>query len=203
MTSSELKTQIYSYLGFRGVETGSDDLIGSCLAELEKIGQFRALDARFCEPPAFLRKEPYTSFLAGCSEVVLSVTTLGAEVDRRIAYLGRTDMARSVVLDACASAWLEFLADGHEEAFGERTYRFCPGYGGSSIEDIREIFAFVKGEKIGVTLLESNFMLPSKSMAGVIGIGKRMKKSCGACFMLPHCAFRKEGRRCYGSEERS
>lgn len=201
---SELKKSIYSYLGFRGVgeSAQTDALIASCLAELDEVQQFNCLAKIYRTPPAFLQKQPYRSFLEGCTAVILSVTTLGAETDRRIKRLARTDVAKSIVFDACASALLEYLADRRESRLGENlTYRFCPGYGGSDVRDIAYIFELLHPEKIGVTLLDTGYMLPSKSMAGVIGAGKRSRKSCGNCFMLPHCQYRKEGARCYVSED--
>ncbi len=209
MNYSELKPQIYGYLGFRKMAGSGeiDALIGECLSELERLQRFRYLYETVLDVPEFLKKEPYVSFLRGCSGTVLSVMTLGIETDRRIGYLGKTDFTRSVVTDACASALLERLSDEYEKTIAKElnqtlTYRFCPGYGGSDVDDLRYIFERLKPEKIGVSLLESNFMLPSKSMAGVIGMGKNKEKSCGNCFMLPHCEYRKEGKRCYGSERK-
>lgn len=208
MNFFELKPQIYNYLGFHGMgeSAETDQLIAECLNDLDRIQRFRYRYEIFQTFPAFLNKEPYRSFLKDCSAVILSVTTLGAEVDKRISLLARRDMARSVVTDACASALLEALADEYESKIGEElTYRFCPGYGGSDISDVRNIFELLKPESMGVVLLASNYMLPSKTMAGVIGVGKRAQKKCGDCFLLPHCIYRKEGRRCYGinSEKKS
>lgn len=204
MNFSELRPQIYNYLGFHGMGgcAQTDELIAECLNELNSLHRFRYRYEIFQTFPAFLQKEPYLSFLKGCSAVILSVMTLGAEVDRRIKLLSRSDMTRSVVADACASALLESLSDEYEKTLGkERTYRFCPGYGGSDVKDIRYIFDLLKPESIGVILLDSNYMLPSKSMAGVIGIGKRTEKRCGDCFLKPHCTYRKEGRRCFGGTD--
>lgn len=203
MNFSELKPQIYSYLGFKGVgeSAETDELIDAALKELCETARFRYVSKTFTEPPEFLLKEPYLSFLHGSSGVILSVMTLGTEIDRRIKFYGRTDMVKSVVFDACASAYLEYLSDEHEKTLGDNlTYRFCPGYGGSSIKDVRYIFELLKPEKTtGVTLTETGYMLPFKSMAGIIGIGKKAEKTCADCVLLPHCTYRKEGRTCYSS----
>ena len=203
MNFSDIRPQIYSYLGFHGTadSNDTDTLISSCLSELERAAQFNYLYKAYEEIPEFLQKPPYIEFLRGCTGVILSVMTLGAEVDKRINRLLRTDMSRAVGFDACASAYLETLSDEYEKNIGNSlTYRFCPGYGGSSVEDLRYIFDLLHPEKIGVTIGESLFMLPSKSMAGVIGIGKTVKKTCEGCFVLPHCRYREEGMRCYSSE---
>lgn len=205
MNSSDLKKQIYAYLGFHGVGQSdeTDRQIESCLSELELIGQFNYLYRFFECVPDFLQKSPYIEFLEGCNGVILSVMTLGAETDRKIKLLSRTNMALGVVMDACASAYLEYRSDEFEKSIGDNlTYRFCPGYGGSSVSDLRDIFTLLRPERIGVTLNESNFMLPTKSMAGVIGVGKHKEKSCGSCILLGHCKYREDGIRCYGSEKK-
>ena len=178
---SDIKPQIYSYLGFKGVQPSpeTDDLILSCFTETEKTAQFNYLYKAFDTAPGFLTKPPYADFLTGTTGVILCAMTIGAEIDRRIHKLTRTDMTRAIVLDACASAYLEAKADEYEKTIGDNlTYRFCPGYGGSSVEDLKYIFALIRPEKIGITLNDSNFMLPSKSMAGRIGIGKSKQKTC-------------------------
>lgn len=204
MNYSELKAQIFGYLGFHGVGASgeTDALISECLSELEKIQGFRYLYKVYETPPLFLLKEPYLEYLKGSAGVALGVMTLGAEVDRKIKILARSDMAKSVVMDACASAYLEYRSDGYEKEIGNLNYRFCPGYGGSSVADVREIFKLLQPEKIGVTLLDNNYMLPGKSMAGVLGVGVKTEKNCGNCILLPHCKYRKEGARCYGSEKK-
>lgn len=205
MNSTDLEPLIYAYLGYKGVQPDGeiDRHISACLEELEKMQGFRYRYKILSDIPAFLQKEPYLSFLNGCSAVMLCVCTLGAEVDRKIKYLGRADMQKSLIFDACASAYLERRADDFEASLGkDLTYRFCPGYGGSDISDIRYIFGLLKPEKIGVTLLDSNLMLPQKTMAGVIGVGKTANKTCDNCISFSTCIYRKEGTTCYGSAKR-
>lgn len=205
MNYSEIKPSIYTYLGFKGVqpEARVDSLILKCLEELEEIQQFQYVYKLFENIPEFLNRPPYIAFLTGCTAVILCVTTLGAEVDKKIKYLSRVNLERSVIFDACASALLEYYADEYEKKLGENlTYRFCPGYGGSETGDIKYIFQLLHPEKIGVSLLESNLMLPQKTMAGIIGVGKSAAKSCADCIMVEKCQFRKEGARCYGSVKR-
>lgn len=205
MNYSDFEPLIYTYLGYKGVRPDERvaRLISVCVDELGKISRFRYQYKIFEDMPVFLQKEPYLSFLEGCSGVILSVTTLGAEVDKRIKYLGRADMEKSLIFDACASAYLERLADDFETGLGENlTYRFCPGYGGSDISDLKYIFDLLNPGKIGVTLLDSNLMLPQKTMAGVIGVGKSAKRTCDNCINFSACAYRKEGTTCYSSAKK-
>ena len=108
-------------------------------------------------------------------------------------------MKKMIVFDATCGAYLEYLADEYEkENFEElRTYRFCPGYQGTKTSDIREIFKVLNHNSIGVSLLESNLMVPLKTMCGIIGFGNKKNKSCGNCDIKDKCEFRKKGKTCY------
>ncbi|MDE7400917.1 MAG: hypothetical protein K2N17_02560 [Clostridia bacterium] len=198
----QLKKRTYSYLGFRSVgqSAETDEAITQCFAELQKIAHFRYIYKFLETPPAFLNVEPYLEYLKGSVGVIVCVMTLGGEVDRRIKYYERTDAALAVIMDACASAYLEELSDEYEASLNlDLSYRFCPGYGGSSTDDIREIFRILQPEKIGLSLTESNFILPCKSMAGIVAVGKKAEKNCNNCAVFGHCEYRKEGVTCYGS----
>ena len=112
-------------------------------------------------------------------------------------------MLKALVLDATANAYLEAKADEYEKTIANNlSYRFCPGYQGSDVTDLKYIFEVLKPEKIGITLLDSGMMVPQKSMCGIIAIGKNEKKRCGDCIMLDNCAFRKVGKRCYDLEKK-
>lgn len=205
MNSSKLIKQIYSYSGFRSVErtAETDAEIARCLDELKIAAHFRYIYKFFDSPPAFLLKEPYLSYLGASRGVILSVMTLGGEVDLKIRFYERTDAAKAVVFDACASAYLEYLSDGYERTIGnDLSYRFCPGYGGSDVSDIKYIFEILKPEKIGVTLSRTDYMLPSKSMTGVIAVGGRTQKTCKSCTVAAHCAYKKGGVKCYDPENK-
>lgn len=204
MNSSDLYKSACSYLGVRGApDEGTLALVEECLEEAKRLARFRAVGKEYTAPLAFLEKQPYTQFLAGCTGYALVAMTLGAEIERRVRVLMRTDAVRAVVLDACASALVEYEGDRWEERFGEmRTYRFCPGYGGSSIADLAPIFHELHPEKIGMQLLPSGLMAPQKSMAGIVGIGKKAHKTCKDCMLSASCIYLKEGTTCFRSENR-
>lgn len=208
---SDLKPQIQNHLclSLRRVQPSSDidELILSCYAEMERLSHFNYLYKAYTTPPDFLAKRAYADFLAGTTGVILCAVTLGAEIYRRISQLSRTDLPRAIVLDACANVYLEAKSDAYEKTIADNlTYRFCPGYDGSSTEDLKYIFDLLHPEKIGITLektYETYIMLPTKSMAGIIGIGKSTThKTCDRCVMLPFCRYREEGKRCYRLEKK-
>lgn len=203
MNSSELVRRACDYLGCHGEVPGEmHSLVEDCLGEARSLSRFRAVAREYRSLLPFLEKEPYRTFLAGCSGYVFAAMTLGSEIERRIRALMTLDPARAVVLDACASALVECEGDAWEERFGaDRTYRFCPGYGGSGIGDNAEIFRELDPSRIGMQLLPSGMIAPQKSMAGIIGLGKSAHKSCTACMIAGNCQYRKEGRTCYGSEK--
>lgn len=202
MNSSEFETlrpRIYNYLGFHkmGRSPETDALVADCVAELEKTARFRYIYTVEETVPGFLKKPPYSEFLEGASGVMISAMTLGIEVDKKINRLFHTDVSRGAAMDASASAYLEYLSDKKERELGAGGPRFCPGYGGSSVSDLKFIFEILHPEKIGITLNESDFMLPSKSMAGIIALGKEGRLSCRGCFMAGSCEFLKEGKTCF------
>ena len=199
MNYSDLEKGILTYLGFHGeANEETRARIKDILPRVKGAARFRRAEGRFTALPFFLSKEPYLNFLSGAHTVVLEAVTLGGEVDLLIRRLSKEDMLSGFVADACASALLEAYADDAEDKLGdERTYRFCPGYGGSDVEDIQYILESVKAEKIGITRTESGLMVPQKSMAGIVGLGKKTQKSCGECILKEHCAYRKEGRVCF------
>ena len=202
MSSSDLVRHALAYIGCRTSPDGQlVSLVGECLAEAERLAHFRAVGEVFSRRLAFLQNAPYLQFLEGCAEYALVAMTLGSEAELRVRALMKTDPARAVVLDACASALVEAEGDAWEARFGaERTYRFCPGYGGSDVNDNLAIFAALRPERIGMQLLDSGLMVPQKSMAGIVGIGKRKERRCGDCMLKATCTYIKEGTRCFRSE---
>lgn len=200
--SEEFYINILGYLGNRQLAPAPDleKTVEECLDEVEKVSQFRYQWQQFDSLLPVLEKPAYREFLAGTSGYVLGVMTLGAAVDARSRAYSARDLARMCVFDAVANAYLEYCADRYEERFGEnRTYRFCPGYRGTPVEDLKELFRILKPEKIGVSLLDSCLMVPAKSMLGIVGLGKQASKDCDTCALGGQCQYRREGRTCYGN----
>ena len=113
-------------------------------------------------------------------------------------------MTNATILDAVASSFLEVKCDAFENNnfIGKRTFRFCPGYGHVPIELNKELaFIIESSKKIGLTVQESNILLPQKSMIGLIGLGdNRKEKTCQNCLHIKDCNFRKRGQTCYAKD---
>jgi len=63
---------------------------------------------------------------------------------------------------------------------------YSPGYCDWSLVEQQKLFTFFPEQFCGVTLTESCLMLPIKSVSGIVGIGKNVKKrlySCDVCTM--------------------
>lgn len=198
---SRINKYVYTYLGYKNIGNvyDLDNDIDSCLFEIEKISQFKYIYVEFTKLLPFLNQDAYIKLLKDASSYYFILTTLGAKIDERIKYYSKFDMKKGLIFDACASAYLEYMADNYEDQnfIKPHTFRFCPGYGGTKTDDLREIFKYIDNEKIGVTLLDSNLMIPQKSMCGIIGVGIESKKECGKCLIFDKCEFRKRNTVCY------
>ena len=118
--------------------------------------------------------------LKDCKQVVLFVATLGTEVDRLIRKMQVVDMAKAVVMQACAATLLEEYCDELQQKIAEHMQeqgkyirpRFSPGYGDFSIQHQKAVLAMLEASKrIGVTMTDSYMLTPTKSVTAVIGIG--------------------------------
>lgn len=168
--------------------------------EVEKNSTFQSTYAHFDTILDFLKEEStYREYLSHATEYLLCAYTLGAQIDRKIKRLQITDMTYSLVFDAVASAYLECSADEFEKAlpYNELGFRFCPGYGGTSIHDNQKIASLLHAERIGISFLESGLMVPLKSMIGIIRVGGTATKTCRNCVVASDCPFRAKGTFCY------
>ena len=141
--------------------------------------------------------------LAGCSQIVLFGATLGAGVDRLITRTSLTDMAKAVIVQACAAAMLEEYCDECQLAIGEELRkehlylrpRFSPGYGDFDIQYQEPLMRMLDCAKtIGLTMTDSYMMTPTKSVTAVIGVSpvedRCPVEGCEACGKTD-CAYRR------------
>lgn len=151
-----------------------------------------------------VRSENLGKNLRGCDKIVLFGATLGIGVDQLLSRTSKTDMAKTVVLQACAAAFLEEYCDECQDRIqaevetGGRYLRprFSPGYGDFSIECQKELVRMLDCAKsIGLTLTESCMMVPSKSVTAVIGAGRAAVKchrqGCDSCEKID-CIYRRK-----------
>jgi hypothetical protein len=73
------------------------------------------------------------------------------------------------------------------------TNRYSPGYCGWNISGQNKLFSLLPDKFCGIELTDACFMLPIKSVSGIIGIGKQVKYHyypCNLCEM-ENCLYKK------------
>ena len=147
--------------------------------------------------------------LEGCTEVFLLALTLGPGPDSLIRKAQATGMEKAVLLDACASAYIEHTANRAEDALRAETAekreyltgRFSPGYGDFPITFQKELIRLLDAPRaIGLTVSESGILLPRKSITAVLGLSAHpvtgRLAGCQNCLLYEKCKKRKEGDFC-------
>jgi hypothetical protein len=140
------------------------------------------------------------------------VATVGKGFDRwNQSVKSEDDMVRtffadslgSVLAEACTMVMLERIECemSAQGLFVSNSY--SPGYCDWKLTEQRKIFSFFPEQFCGVTLLDSCLMLPIKSISGLIGIGKKVKKrlyACEVCTMENCVKKRKNNNKCINDE---
>ena len=156
------------------------------------------LRPQFCffvrqELPAFDIGRIIERQLKGSEAYTLFICTCGVEFEtyqQRLKQEG--DMVRVFIADSLGSVIAEKCADQMEIAVQEsidklgwhHTNRFSPGYCGWHVSQQQLLFPLFDGHTCGVHLTDSSLMLPIKSVSGIIGLGKDVRKldyACGLC----------------------
>lgn len=201
-SNNELFAAVLRYLRYTPgavVSEAVQQQVERALAEVQELSTFKYIYAQHVEPMDFMNTPAYQDYMSGAEGYLLCATTLGVQVDRRIRRLQLIDMSYSLIVDAAASAYLECCADEFEYnlPFENLGFRFCPGYGGTSLQDNRVIAEQLNVGQIGITFLDSNLMMPMKSMLGIVRIGGGSAKNCSRCVVRENCSYRRNGTRCY------
>ena len=125
--------------------------------------------------------------LGGSESFAFFVATAGMEYE--LVRKQESDPVRIFVADALGSVMVERCADLMEKALQEsidklgwqHTNRFSPGYCGWDVADQRLLFPLLGNTPCGVVLTEGQMMVPVKSVSGVIGVGRNVKKHPYPC----------------------
>ena len=203
------------YLGFgkNAADERTLTLIRSCFTELEHTAGPRSIcrifemerteEGKIAVGKLEIESRSLSRNLAGCSQIVLFGATLGAGVDRLITRTSLTDMAKAVIVQACAAAMLEEYCDECQLAIGEELRkehlylrpRFSPGYGDFDIQYQEPLMRMLDCAKtIGLTMTDSYMMTPTKSVTAVIGVSpvedRCPVEGCETCGKTD-CAYRR------------
>lgn len=193
MNSRIRETARYLGYGKNAVDEQTLELIAASFYELAKVIRERFIyrvfdvkikDAQFISVAGMmLDSRNLAKNLDGCNKVVLFGATLGIEVDLLIRKYTVSDMAKAVVMQACAAVRMEELCDRVEETCSQEFCdakmrpRFSPGYGDLSIMHQDEILRVLDAaRKIGLTRTEGYMLTPTKSVTAFIGVIVREPK---------------------------
>lgn len=215
------KQEVLRYLYHKNqlLDENLDNLISELIEETKRVSRPRYIynffllkkeeDILLENTDLILKSKDIKSHLQYSSECVVMCATLGNEIEMRINYYSKTELLKSIILDACASTYIEALCDKaelsiKEEALHRKLYiteRYSPGYGDFNISIQKDLLNIIEAsKKIGVSVTDSFIMLPRKSVSAVIGIQKKRTEKnlnkCDLCTLNGTCNFRKENTYC-------
>ncbi len=143
--------------------------------------------------------------LFGAKKIAVLAVTLGIAAEREILRYQQTDMVSAVICDSVFDSYIEAAADSTEAEivdFAKKeglytNYRYSPGYGDFPLSVQKEIISALSCQKrIGLTVTESDILLPRKSITAVMGLfGEKQEKSvnrCETCNMKDKCKSKRE-----------
>jgi hypothetical protein len=147
-------------------------------------------------------KKLINNYLKMSETLALFLTTAGKKLENLSkTYQENGDLLEAYIIDFIGSEtaersadWLEFkLLESLTPYNLKITNRFSPGYCGWNVNQQQQLFSLLPDNFCGVTLTASSLMIPIKSVSGIIGIGKNVKKqeySCSICD-VENCIRRK------------
>lgn len=115
--------------------------------------------------------------LDGCDYVTLLLVTVGSALPEKADELQKTDPTDSFFLEQ-VGGWLadhlailvnrRIKAESAKNGY-KTTMRYAPGYGDWTLKAQPEIMSLLGSEKIGVSLTDTQIMIPRKSVSAAIG----------------------------------
>ena len=139
--------------------------------------------------------------LAGAEQVVLAVSTIGAELEELASTSMEKNPLLGVALDGLGNAAVEILGQQVCKRIVERAQAagltastpLSPGEPEWPVEVGQpQIFALLDPSRAGVTLTSGGMMVPKKSISFVVGIGPEMAQTdlCELCSLRERCRYR-------------
>jgi hypothetical protein len=210
------KNEIISSLGYAegAIPAHFEEMIDDILSQLpnhcEIQAGYRLLEVKksedrndglFVGNKFFKLQKIVTSQLRKSEKAALFVCTIGKAMEtwsKKLAAEG--DVTRSYLVDTVASVTEEETTDVLHDHIEKQmqmqglkiTNRYSPGYCDWSVSEQHLLFSFFPPDFCGITLTESALMVPIKSVSGIIGIGKAVKRvdyTCDTCG-VKDCTYR-------------
>jgi hypothetical protein len=141
------------------------------------------------------------AYIKGAEFLALFTCTAG-EIFTELSgcYYQTNDFLEAYIADAIGSLTVERAMNKIQTQLEEEmkaeglsiTNRYSPGYCNWPVSGQRELFNVMGEIPVGISLTESCLMLPIKSVSGIIGIGRNMKKRAYACRIckIKNCIYR-------------
>lgn len=215
-------TQVLRYLGYKNqiLEDDIINLINEEILEAKSLieprhagGFFTVLreqnNIQLKEYPLYLLGNDISFHLRNSKSCLLFCATLGFLIDRKINYYEKIDMAKAVILNACATAAIEEYCDEICREINDEltlkneklTSRFSPGYGDLPLNLQKDFLkAAMLYKNIGITASEFNILYPRKSITAILGVVDKAlpidEKSCTNCSSYEKCIYKKSGEVC-------
>jgi len=215
------KKEVLRYLGYKNqkIDEKMMDLVSECCSEIIDLSKERFVYEIFdikrkndqillTGSTLVLKDKDIKALLKNSGKCVVMAATLGSTVDSKIAYYSRFNITKGVIMDACASTAIEYICDQIQDEIEKNalkdnlyiTTRYSPGYGDFSIDNGPELLNVLDAyKKIGLSITESNIMLPRKSVTALIGLStvksSKHHAGCESCKNVG-CEFRKDGGYC-------
>lgn len=211
------KSQVLRYIGYKGqrIDNITNNLIDESMDEIldiiEERYTYKILDISKLNGRVWVKDtslelpgEDIKLLLKDSQSLILIGVTLGHKVDTMIRYYEKTSMAKTLILDACASVAIEDLISKLNTKLDNivskdnkmLTSRYSPGYGDLSIDIQGTLLDILESRKtIGLSVNSSNILIPRKSITAIIGImdnqHKKVEISCKNCNEYTICNFSK------------
>ncbi len=216
------KKEVLRYLGHKNqeIDESLNNLIDELIEEVKEYIQpkytFRIYQIEKRDNVIKLANSNYifeggdiNRHLAQSNQCSILATTLGSMIENKIKYYQKVNLTKALILDSCATCAIENYTDDIQEKIKEKaneldlgiTYRYSPGYGDFPINTQKIIIRLLEADKkIGLTVTESNILLPRKSVTAIIGFQDKkiisVHPGCNTCKNKDICKFAKEGSYC-------
>ena len=149
----------------------------------------------------FLVGKNVSVYLQRAEKLALFLCTAGPKLEERSQNLMKgghypegfiMDVIGSIVVELAMDIIHERLAEDMSATGMKVSNRYSPGYCAWDVSEQKKLFSFFPENTFGITLSESSLMNPIKSVSGIAGIGREIKKlayMCESCTMT-ECTFR-------------
>lgn len=175
------RKEILRYARTNG-EAVENALLNECILEVEDVLEYKVcytvldckVDGTLCISGLTIDSKDLEKCLHGCKKTVIFVATIGVGIDRLIRKYSTLSPAKALFMQAIGAERVESLCDEFCKFLSTDytiTPRYSPGYGDLSLHYQKDIFEILEPTRqVGVYLLDTLIMAPSKSVSAFVGI---------------------------------